>query len=180
MAWTAPRTWTDGELVTAAIMNPHIRDNLNSLGPVTKKVKAADETVANTTLQNDDDLFFAVGANEKWLVDCTLMIDSNATADFKMTFTVPASATMKWGPLSINASGLWIQDPSSGTNPLLDAAATSTVGSLSAGQIWGIIVKGIVQVAGTAGTVQFQWAQSVTSGSTLVKAGSCLIAQKLS
>lgn len=27
MAWTAPRTWTTGELVTAAIMNTHVRDN---------------------------------------------------------------------------------------------------------------------------------------------------------
>ena len=27
MAWTAPRTWVVGELVTAAIMNTHIRDN---------------------------------------------------------------------------------------------------------------------------------------------------------
>jgi len=29
MAWTTPRTWTTGELVTAAIMNTHVRDNLN-------------------------------------------------------------------------------------------------------------------------------------------------------
>jgi hypothetical protein len=28
MAWTAPRTWTTGEVVTAAMMNAHIRDNL--------------------------------------------------------------------------------------------------------------------------------------------------------
>ncbi len=27
MAWTSPRTWTTSELVTAAIMNTHIRDN---------------------------------------------------------------------------------------------------------------------------------------------------------
>lgn len=27
MAWTAPRTWVTGELVTASIMNTHIRDN---------------------------------------------------------------------------------------------------------------------------------------------------------
>ncbi len=33
MAWTAPRTWTTGELVTAAIMNAHIRDNQNTLNP---------------------------------------------------------------------------------------------------------------------------------------------------
>ena len=27
MAWTAPRTWVTGELVTAAFMNTYIRDN---------------------------------------------------------------------------------------------------------------------------------------------------------
>lgn len=27
MAWTAPRTWVTGELVTAALLNTHIRDN---------------------------------------------------------------------------------------------------------------------------------------------------------
>ena len=28
MAWTAPRTWVTGEVVTAALMNTHVRDNL--------------------------------------------------------------------------------------------------------------------------------------------------------
>lgn len=32
MPWTSPRTWTTGELITAAICNTHIRDNLNYLG----------------------------------------------------------------------------------------------------------------------------------------------------
>ncbi len=31
MAWTANRTWTAGEVVTASIMNTYIRDNLNYL-----------------------------------------------------------------------------------------------------------------------------------------------------
>lgn len=31
MAWTAPRTWVAGEIVTAAIMNTHVRDNLSLL-----------------------------------------------------------------------------------------------------------------------------------------------------
>lgn len=31
MAWSTPRTWTSGETVTAAIMNAHIRDQLNIL-----------------------------------------------------------------------------------------------------------------------------------------------------
>jgi len=29
MAWTDPRTWATGEVVTAALMNTHVRDNLN-------------------------------------------------------------------------------------------------------------------------------------------------------
>ena len=31
MAWIQPRTWSPGETVTAAMMNAHIRDNLNIL-----------------------------------------------------------------------------------------------------------------------------------------------------
>jgi hypothetical protein len=31
MAWSSPRTWSTGELVTAAFMNTHVRDNLNYL-----------------------------------------------------------------------------------------------------------------------------------------------------
>jgi hypothetical protein len=31
MAWTSPRTWVAGEVVTAALMNTHIRDNLTEL-----------------------------------------------------------------------------------------------------------------------------------------------------
>lgn len=31
MSWTTPRTWVAGEVVTAAIMNTHVRDNLSFL-----------------------------------------------------------------------------------------------------------------------------------------------------
>ena len=31
MAWTSPRTWTAGELISKAIMDTHVRDNLNAL-----------------------------------------------------------------------------------------------------------------------------------------------------
>ena len=33
MAWTAPRTWVTAEIVTASIMNTHVRDNLLQTGP---------------------------------------------------------------------------------------------------------------------------------------------------
>lgn len=31
MAWTTPRTWVVSEIVSASVMNTHIRDNLNVL-----------------------------------------------------------------------------------------------------------------------------------------------------
>ena len=31
MAWTAPRTWVAGEVLTAALLNTHVRDNENVL-----------------------------------------------------------------------------------------------------------------------------------------------------
>lgn len=34
MAYTAPRTWVTGELVTAALLNTHVRDNLNAAFPL--------------------------------------------------------------------------------------------------------------------------------------------------
>lgn len=41
MAWTAPRTWVTGEVVTATMMNTHVRDNLlASLGPTVSSVAA--------------------------------------------------------------------------------------------------------------------------------------------
>lgn len=38
MAWTTPRTWVAGELVTAALFNTHIRDNENALPTVTSTI----------------------------------------------------------------------------------------------------------------------------------------------
>lgn len=32
MAWTVPRTWVAAEVVTAALLNTHLRDNLKALG----------------------------------------------------------------------------------------------------------------------------------------------------
>jgi len=47
MAWTTPRTWTTGELVTAALLNTHIRDNLNETMPA--KITTAGDLVYGTS-----------------------------------------------------------------------------------------------------------------------------------
>jgi hypothetical protein len=38
VAWTAPRTWVTSELVTSAILNTHVRDNLKELWRVIETI----------------------------------------------------------------------------------------------------------------------------------------------
>lgn len=51
MAWTAPRTWSTGELVTAAMMNVHVRDNLLALKspPGGQALISSDVSTTSTT-----------------------------------------------------------------------------------------------------------------------------------
>jgi hypothetical protein len=49
MAWTALRTWTTGELVTASMMNQQIRDNLGYLGDLAYVEYTANVSITATT-----------------------------------------------------------------------------------------------------------------------------------
>lgn len=52
MAWTAPRTWTTGELVTKGIMDTHVRDNFNAVLPVgTLILRVANYTTVETAVE---------------------------------------------------------------------------------------------------------------------------------
>jgi hypothetical protein len=181
MPWTSPKTWSSGETLTAANFNTYIRDNLNYVN-TQHKYKAGDTSSTSTTLANDPDLVFAVAASEVWLVQAFLLIDSNATAGYKCTWTVPAGASMKWAaPMDRSGAGIkWAGDTGASSEALLDATATQTYASPSAGSIWGVPINGIVTVSTTAGNVQFQFAQGVASGTTITKAGSLLIAHRVS
>ncbi len=65
MAWTAPRTWVTGEIVTAALMNSAIRDNLLETSASTVTT-AGDIVFADAA--NSMGSRLAIGANDKVLV----------------------------------------------------------------------------------------------------------------
>jgi hypothetical protein len=56
MAWTAPRTWVTGEIVTAAHLNTHLRDNLIDLDRRTTPFFATIATQQGTTATSFTDL----------------------------------------------------------------------------------------------------------------------------
>jgi hypothetical protein len=133
--------------------------------------KTADETVNNSNvLQNDDELLFAVAANEIWEFTIYVIYDSGATPDFKHNLTGPV------------ASAIYEHD----TGLTVAAAAAITVGAAAwigygAGSpALGLIIRGIIVNGANAGNLQLQWAQNTADASdTKVKANSCIIAFKL-
>ena len=127
-------------------------------------IKSANETVNNsTTLQNDNDFSFAIAANEKWMVEMFLAITSaSATTDYKFNFTLPASCTIRFGTGSNSSiAGTWGAAADSATTAGLSTSANVAAGSFNG--TWGLLVIATVINAGTAGTVQYQWAQNTAA-----------------
>ncbi len=145
-------------------MNTHIRDNLLAIGG-SFVYKSANETVNNSdTLQDDDELKFAVGANELWLFQAWIHSTDTTTADLHYLFTGPAGSTVRWSPIpQFGVTGSFHNtDVKFGT-------AQNTEGN------GGHFAVGRIDTAGTSGDLQLQWAQSTaTANNTIVLIGSWL------
>lgn len=140
------------------------------------KVKASDESVnsagTGTTLQDDNDLFFPIGASEKWVAEGMIFVTTPAAADFKMAFTIPTGATMQWA--AIFQVGTTSQDVLQGT---VSGTADSTLIVLSSAPAY--LVVSVINST-TAGNVKMQFAQNTAdAGNTTVLAGSFLVAHKV-
>lgn len=131
--------------------------------------KPANEIVNNSTvLQNDDHLFFAVGALERWEVLLALEVRSTtATPDVKYAWSVPSGAIKKFLTWSETAP-----------SPNIDGTATAVLAADNA-ERW-TMIRYLVVSGATAGNVQLQWAQNTaTAEDTRVVDGSFLIAHRV-
>jgi len=132
--------------------------------------KGADETVNNSnTLQDDDDLHFAVAANSVYLIDLTMWLTSpNNTADWKMKFTGPSGFTMLWAPEG-NSTGqpIFGGTATTGVPPTVNTESTtlSFGHNASGGPACAIHVRGWVETSASSGTLQVQWAQNTADAS---------------
>lgn len=102
MAWTAPRTWTTGEVVTAALLNTHLRDNQIDLDRRTSPVGAVVSTSQTTTATAYSDLATAgpavtvtIGSTGKALLAMHAGL-ANATAGLAsfMGFAISGATTL--------------------------------------------------------------------------------------
>jgi hypothetical protein len=126
--------------------------------------KTANETVNNsTTLQDDDQLLISVEANVTYDFEAEIIYNSGTTPDFKFAWTYPAGLTMFYAVYAAGGGTFLGYYETEVNTPVLDGAGAAV----------GVLLKGTVIVAATAGTLQLQWAQNtLTAANTVVQAGS--------
>jgi len=174
MAWTAPRTWTDGELVTAAIMNPHIRDNFNALPHLIVKKPSDESVTSNITPQADDHLILPVGANEIWITEWHILaLEGGGNMNYRFSF--PSGGQIAFTAHVQEVGGTYTNRSIFGTT-----SPTSTNSVALSSLPRDVPIQGIYINGGTGGSVTFEWAQQASNaGATTVKANSLLFAGRV-
>lgn len=128
--------------------------------------KTADETVNNSIdWQSDDELLFAVVANEVWEFEAFILHTSSTTADIQFRWDYPAGASIYWHYL--------VQNPIRYIETDSYTVQCNTTIRL-------FIIKGIIINGATAGNLTLQWTQAVKEAyDTKVLANSLLKATKV-
>lgn len=161
--------------------DPILASDINGLLPANllQKYKAADETVTNdTTLQNDDDLFFAIPASEVWGWEIMLLYSGTTTGDFKTSMTFPSGAVCPWGRVGVDtslaASMIGFDAPVSGSSNF--GFGGNGASNTMVARIAGTCINGA-----NAGNVRLQWAMATSDSGQVarVRRGSHLRAWKV-
>lgn len=141
--------------------------------------KSAVESVTNsTTMQNDDELLLAVEANATYSVDLHLFYDAATAGDITIGWAGPSGATMNWGMIGAHVNETSSTTVTNVTMPQFTIGQTNDLGGGASVATYAV-VHGTLITAGTAGNLNFRWAQRALSGTaTNVRAGSQLILKR--
>lgn len=127
----------------------------------TYKKKSADQTITSqTTIQNDTHLSVSVEANTNYEVECLLFYNPQSVSQqLKAGFSAPAGASGYWGSTDSPQSAVGLFN-NTGVNSFPQFVGTAGVHT--------VVLRGFLLVAGTAGTLQYKWAQSSSSATGLI------------
>jgi hypothetical protein len=161
-------TWVSGQVLTASDVNTWFVP-LNVIKPSSQGV------TSSTALVNDTALVLAVAANSTYWVDAIIEYNGVNGADIKCTFTIPAGASGFYGATyTATASGNFSGGAAFAWTDTNTAQANGT------GTPMNLRITGILVIAGTAGNLQFRWAQNVSNGTaTTVMPNSAMRAQRI-
>lgn len=144
MAWTDPRSWSAGEVVTSSQMNTHVRDNLQHLRDQKVEVIAHGGTAA-TARPSEVDVAMWVGTVDP----------SNAANDDLLLRTDRERTYLRaggsWRPLGFDGS---VEDDLSDiTTHTVEQTGTTSVTLLDIASGPGVLLGGLMQGYTTGGTI---------------------------
>ncbi|GHH83876.1 hypothetical protein [Streptomyces capitiformicae] len=144
---------------------------------VTKQI--TESVTSSTTFQNDDELFVSVEANAKYRVQLFLLHSSPTAGDIKLQFTAPAGASFNWG---VHGAETAVTTSNAVPETVMASRNIGEIANFGGGASTGTtaFIEGTLTTAGTAGTLQLQWAQRVSDASaTQVRAGTILSVKRI-
>jgi hypothetical protein len=124
--------------------------------------KTADESVSSSnTLQNDDVLKIALAASDAVEFSAVMFVSStSSTPDFKMTFTVPSGASVRW-------LAEWFDGVAYQSSSIVTASGTTANFAVTGNTLGMVKLSGIVVNGSNAGDLQLQWAQNTSNGTSV-------------
>ena len=100
-------------------------------------------------------------ANEVWEFETYLMVTAgSATPDFKLAFTTPSGATLRWSASLYTSAGSAYSGVITASAAAIGFPTTGTVTET-------VLVKGIVVNGATAGNLQMQFAQFTSNAQAI-------------
>jgi len=106
--WTAPRTWTTGEDVTAAILNTHVRDNMTELraGGIAIASQAANDFLYAASSTQIGRLAAVSGRSPKFTGGVWVMTDLSTEIGFPVGSVY--EAVVATNPATLLGFGTWV------------------------------------------------------------------------
>jgi len=140
--------------------------------------KTTDEVVNNSdVLQDDDELFFAIDANDVYFVDVYLFVYTIGLAtDFKFDVSGPAGASFK----QYKQYSKWDRIDVGTTPASIETTMATNSGGRGGDTDFGLAFHFLVINGANGGNVNLRWAQNAAAvENTIVRANSFILTYKL-
>jgi len=135
-------------------------DQSSLIGAVKFAIKGSDQSISNsTTLTNDKDLYFSIGANETWEIVVQLDVtatgaedDGDDSPNLFVAVTIPSGTLHVYanGDGGDNDRGDWLTTSGSPNEDAYEVNDENSDGP--------VVLQGIIAGGSTGGTVHIQWA----------------------
>lgn len=143
-------------------------------GGTVAAVAASTDSDSDNTVHDDPELLLSVVANAIYIMEAVLFFTTgtSTTPDVKVGFTFPSGAVMTYGVIGFDTAGTALTQLALSSTVLASSSPTVNsrgVLSTAVSASTPVVLKGILRMSSTPGTLQFQFAQSTPDATAVVR-----------